>query len=327
MKKKVSVVIIGKNEEKNILRCITSVKNTIEYMKRQIETVYIDSGSNDNTILNITTNHSDVKIFRISDVEIKTASKGRHLGALVCEGEYILFLDADMEIHNRFLTNILSIADDNSEFIGGIGIRNDIFLSEGIRVKTHANVYNTFEETDCRHFGGALFIKKDFLIRIGNYGSAIVANEEAELHSRILKNGKNIKEYPFEMINHYIYQEENKKSWKNLLFGSRNQGIGQGFRHSMQRNSTLNFIRRFDLFFLTLAVDITSLVLILVLKANFYSLLVTLLTQLILGSLYVIKGKLKFYILNRIYAIHFFKGVLNYGSNNQIEYTQINNLD
>lgn len=322
---KISVVIIGKNEEDNILRNINSIKNTVEYKKSETEILYIDSGSEDNTIFNIISNHNDIKVYRIEDDEVKTASKGRHLGALLCKGEYILFLDADMELHNLFLSRILDVSKTDPGFIGGIGIRNDIFLNNGIEVYRKQNVYNTLSEKKCNHFGGALFIKREFLIGIGNYGSSIIANEEAELDSRIIQKGKFIKEYPFQMINHYIRIEDDKKSLKNILFGKRNQGIGQGFRHSFYFKSTFSFIKRFNLFFIAFFGDLISLTLILTSVINYSLFFIAILIQMSLSIFYMKNRKLKFFVLHKIYALHFFKGVLNCKLGNKINFVRIDN--
>lgn len=321
----VSVVIIGKNEELNIVRCINSIKNIVNYQLFILEIIYIDGGSKDKTIFNINSTHNDVKIYKIEDEEVKTAAKGRHLGALLSKGEYILFLDADMEIHKLFVNKILEVANKRSDFIGGIGIRNDIYLNEGVQMYEVNNVYNTHIEKKCNHFGGALFIRKNFLLEVGNYGSCIIANEEAELDSRIKKRGMYIKEYPFEMINHYIHQEDNKKSLRNIIFGIKNQGIGQGFRHSFHFRSTLNFIKRFNLFFISFVIDITSLILVFLSVVNISLLIVAILIQVILVLFYASKRKIKFYVLNKIYALHFVKGVLNYNPNHKINFTEIEN--
>lgn len=215
----------------------------------------------------------------------------------------------------------------NEDFSGGIGTREDIFLYQEKEIKRNKNVYGTFESKLCNHFGGALFIKKDALIEAGNYGTCIIANEEAELHSRIIKGKGKIMEYPFEMVKHYIRIEDNKKGWRNLLFGPRNQGIGQGFIHSLYSNSTGHFIKRFKNFFLTLTIDSISLIVLIMFPKEFHALLIVLAAQLFLILFFIYKGNFNFYILNKIYELHFLKGILNYKPNSKINYTVIRTIE
>ena len=81
----ISACIITKDEEKNIDRCLESIKNIVD------EIIIVDTGSNDNTV-NVAKRYSN-KIFHY--VWEDDFSKARNFAIEKANGDYILFLDAD----------------------------------------------------------------------------------------------------------------------------------------------------------------------------------------------------------------------------------------
>ncbi|MCD4680112.1 MAG: glycosyltransferase, partial [Bacteroidales bacterium] len=91
----ISFIIIGRNIENTIAKCIESVirfignNNIIEY-----EIVYVDSESKDKTI-EIAKKYP-IKIFQIKGQV--NAAIGRNVGAKNAKGDILFFIDGDMEI-------------------------------------------------------------------------------------------------------------------------------------------------------------------------------------------------------------------------------------
>ena len=81
----ISACVITKDEEKNIDRCLESIKNIVD------EIIIVDTGSNDNTV-NVAKRYSN-KIFHY--VWEDDFSKARNFAIEKANGDYILFLDAD----------------------------------------------------------------------------------------------------------------------------------------------------------------------------------------------------------------------------------------
>ena len=100
----ISFIVIGKNEEKNIEKCINSITNTTIINKIiDYEIIYIDSNSTDNSVQ---------KVSKIKSVDIYqltgdcNAAIGRNVGASISIGEYLFFIDGDMEINPTFINNV-----------------------------------------------------------------------------------------------------------------------------------------------------------------------------------------------------------------------------
>ena len=86
----ISIVILTKNEEKNIGRCLSGVFS--QETDKEYEVIVIDSGSTDNT-LNIVRNFP-VRVVQIKAHEFADGGT-RNLGAQLAYGKYIVFLVAD----------------------------------------------------------------------------------------------------------------------------------------------------------------------------------------------------------------------------------------
>lgn len=108
----VSVIITTKNEESVIGRLIKSVKNQ---SYKYIEIILVDNNSNDQT----------VEIAK--KLGIKVANKGpersaqRNFGAKIAKGQYLLFVDADMELSKNVVEECIKVSSINTN-LGGVAI-------------------------------------------------------------------------------------------------------------------------------------------------------------------------------------------------------------
>ncbi|HVT00815.1 MAG TPA: glycosyltransferase family 2 protein [Patescibacteria group bacterium] len=106
---KISVVILTKNEEKNILDCIESVREFDEV-------ILIDDYSSDRTIEVVKAIKGlNIKIFkRKLDGNF---SEQRNFGLMKAKNEWVLFVDADERVSKRLLTEIINLnVESNSGF-------------------------------------------------------------------------------------------------------------------------------------------------------------------------------------------------------------------
>jgi len=231
---KLSIVIITKNEELHIGSCINSIiRNHHPYDLSEFEIIVVDSNSNDRTqdiVLELKKTIPNIHLYNISSSSQYSASLSRSKGTEFSKGENILFLDGDMELQYGFLEKSkLFLENANKETIGLIGIRNDYFNKNGKIVKKKRNIYNVFEERECKHFGGAVIFNAAKLLKVNGYDKRILASEEPELYLRIKENRYKVYELPIEMINHHIDEDDKKEFFIKRLFKKRTIGLGQTF--------------------------------------------------------------------------------------------------
>jgi glycosyltransferase involved in cell wall biosynthesis len=114
-KEKISILIPAFNEEDKIILTIKETLNVFEKIGYDYEIVIIDDGSTDNTYNIVKENlnifNGSVKIERYKP----NAGKGCAIkyGFDFLSGDYVLFLDADMDLHPSQITNFLKLMKEN----------------------------------------------------------------------------------------------------------------------------------------------------------------------------------------------------------------------
>lgn len=115
MNKKISVVILTKNEEKNIEECIKSVPFADEV-------VVLDDNSHDNT--RTIAEKLGAKVFRRTLDDFATQ---RNFALTKTSGEWVLFLDADERVSKELGKEIVDTIGKESNFYYKIPRKNKIF--------------------------------------------------------------------------------------------------------------------------------------------------------------------------------------------------------
>lgn len=215
----ISLVVIGKNDEKK-LKSIYDREGLIEEIKNHcFELIYVDSGSKDNSVTYM--QERGFKSFQIENESYKCASAGRHVGAKEASGEYILFLDSDMLIKNIDELSSEIKKAKSGDFVGVVGKVIDIYPTGTKRERIRKSKNNVAPS-----FGGFIILERKVLIECGNWDPGIPANEELELHTRISQRSGKILLSNLIFVDHYTCVENPLMELMSLYFPVRKGRYG-----------------------------------------------------------------------------------------------------
>jgi len=230
----VSIVIPTFLEERNIERCLKSVRNQ-DFGMDKIEVIVVDSKSFDKTKA-IAKKYAD----KVIDINGRGVGKARNVGAKIGRGEILLFLDADTVLDSGFVTKIYeSFSDSNMVCVSGrvtglerLGTIDNLFkffhysLMNKISIITARLGFPFFPTVCCacrksafHRIGGfdeGLAVGEDivFSLRMGKVGKCLV-NKKATAYTslrRVKKNGR-LKNYFLYFKNYFKIFVLNEKPW------------------------------------------------------------------------------------------------------------------
>ena len=188
----ISIVIPTLNEEK----IIEETLKTLKEFKGEIEIIVSDGKSKDKTV-EIAKKYTD-KVIVYNDIKRQTIGKGRNDGAAVAQGEYLVFLDADVHIVNptEFFEKAVKVFEADKKIVA---------------ITTYIKVFKEFETTSdkiiwwCLNSSYILFnniigmggasgefqlIKKEAFVKVGGFNELLIGGEDHELFRRLAKIGK-----------------------------------------------------------------------------------------------------------------------------------------
>ncbi|QHO63497.1 glycosyltransferase [Candidatus Chazhemtobacterium aquaticus] len=196
----VSVVITTKNEEKHIVSCLKSIKNQ-DYPREKIEIIVVDNHSTDDT----------VKLAKQYTKNIFTKgperSAQRNYGMITkSHGQYVMYVDADMELSKKVISSCVSKVTKNPDIIG-LYIR-EIVTGDSYWSKVRRFERSFYEGTviDC-----VRFIKKSAFVKVKGFDKQITGGEDWDLDKKIRQLGK------VDLIKQPIYHNEAEFNLKKYL--------------------------------------------------------------------------------------------------------------
>lgn len=251
----ISAIVIGKNEGERLTCCIDSIHAALGVLAHEI--IYVDSRSTDDSLQRAKA--CGARCFVLA-AQKTTAGLGRHVGAKEARGEYLLFLDGDMQLQKGFCEKAM-MAMAQRGYDGCTGIRKDIYLRNGEVTGENDNYFGCTTERIAPEFGGALFIKKEALEKAGGWSPDTIACEEAELHARLKAHKLLIAELPVNMIIHTDAVREDR-GVLGVVFSRRRLGEGQALRCAMALGQANAYIHHENEKFLLYSIDWMCVILI-----------------------------------------------------------------
>ena len=207
----VSIVVLNYNNKKVIFNCVDTLLKFNNRYNYQI--VVVDNMSSDGSYEMLKENYSD-KITLVRNTK-NGCSSGRNLGVENSKGKYILFLDSDEWILNKYWLDVYLELISNNEDIGAIGWGAGWFNNKGFSYK----VVDAFEHfymppdsiarKDIGYLATCGFImEKDLFYKVGEFDLHYdpTCYEDTDLSLKVRHSGKEIYYSKYLGVGHLPHQ-------------------------------------------------------------------------------------------------------------------------
>ncbi len=192
----VSVIVPTKNSSRTLEACLESIK---KQTYQNIELIVVDNNSTDNT-KEIAKKYTD-KVFNLGPER----SAQRNFGAKNSAGEYLLFIDSDMELSEMVIESCVDKAiSDNT--IKGIIIPEESF-GEGFWA--HCKKLERSFYVGISWMEGARFFDKKIFDEVGGYDEENTGTEDYDLPQRVEDKYRNDS---ISRVSDFIFHNEGKIS-------------------------------------------------------------------------------------------------------------------
>lgn len=194
----VSVIITTKNEEENIERCLKSIKAQSCPLE-EIEIIVVDNHSVDKTrdIAHRYTN----KVYDFGPER----SAQRNYGVGKSEGQYILYLDADMSLSEEVIAECVRECEQKGYL--ALYIPEKI-IGKGFWIKVR-NFERSFYNATC--IDAVRFVRKDKFLQINGFDESLTGPEDWDFERRIKEQGQ------VSCISQFLYHNEGEFNFRQYL--------------------------------------------------------------------------------------------------------------
>lgn len=206
---KLTVVIIGKNEEQFIAKSIRSVIDASKNIDTQV--IYVDSASTDRSI-------EEAKKYPICILQLRpdwhlSVAAGRYTGTLHARGEYVFFLDGDAEVQKGWFDNAIPFMDENPDFGAVAGVLEEVYMSLDGKEVIGGDKNVRGQDLDkhmcgVKSLGGLALFRNGVLHEVGTVNPYLPTGEDDELCLRIRNAGYRLARLKFPMAIKYTEKRQ-----------------------------------------------------------------------------------------------------------------------
>jgi glycosyltransferase involved in cell wall biosynthesis len=203
-----SIVIIARNEEKNIGKSVESVLAAVEEAKKSqiintAEVIFVDSASNDRTV-------EIAKSYPVCIIELKkdwplSPGAGIYAGYKASKGTYFAVIDGDTQAHRYWFRDALPYLQ-NDEKTGVVygwweeGSQGDGLLYIDMLLGYETFKVNCAQEVD---FVGNGIFRRSALERVGGHNPYLRGSEDKDISFRLRNSGFKLLQIPVQLGIHY----------------------------------------------------------------------------------------------------------------------------
>ena len=202
----ISFIIIGRNEERFLSKCIVSIMQVVEIDKiDEWESIYVDSQSIDKSVV-VAKSFPQVRVFQITGDY--NAAVARNIGAQEARGNVLFFVDGDMEILPGFLPKVLD-EEGNLNYPFVSGLFNDVVHDNDWNyLYTHIRSGRLNEDRYETTTGGLFLISRTLWDRVGGMDTRFKRSQDFDLGLRVSKMGYPLLRKGTLLANHYMKSYE-----------------------------------------------------------------------------------------------------------------------
>ena len=231
-----SVVLISKNQAWNVSRLVESVLRATSYIHSR-EIILVDSASTDETVK--VASRYPISIVCLRQGQRLSPAAGRFIGYKRTRGEFVLFLDGDMELLPGWLDQALhamrAMPDAGAMLSSRMIELAPVEFGPSVPVPPKVTEMPAPTEVSRISFvvGGAALYRRETLEHVGTFNPYLYSEEEPELCLRIRHARYRILQLDFPIVRHYSASQETATA---LLSRRRRRfflGVGQCIRYHM----------------------------------------------------------------------------------------------
>ncbi len=257
-----SIIVITKNEERDIVKCLDQLCK-INFLSKEI--ILVDSNSSDKT--RELARKYPIKIINMVKSNVYSAPAGRNIGLDNAKGKFILFIDGDQVLNIPWLRKYIKFLE-----------REDYDAVFGQYVHINAGEdFNGFQKLakevrGYRKVGlvGTFLIKDSIDLRKEKFDPFMKGEEEKDLAYRLDSKGKKILCSDEIMAAHFLKKEDYTEVSEKVNFI---QGIGQMFRKYSFTKYIFNLVSDFAKYFFLSFLALTSILSLVFLNSIYYKLI------------------------------------------------------
>mgnify|MGYP005839610619 CR=1 FL=1 len=210
---KVGIVVIGRNEEKNLSNCLESC------LKQNQQLVYVDSGSTDNSVQ--IANSYGVDVVELDPSLPFTAARGRNTGADYLAQkypglEYVQFIDGDCELWEGWIDAAVKKLEQRPEVAIVCGILQERYPNKSIYNYLCSLEWRR-EEGETNSCGGLFMVRLKPFLELNGFKATIIGGEEPELCFRLRQKGWKIWRIEHKMALHDADMTSLNQFWKRSI--------------------------------------------------------------------------------------------------------------
>lgn len=239
-----SVCVIGKNEGRHLPACAASLAQ-LAAAGIAYESIFVDSASTDGSV-DIAIGLFD-RVVSLVASPFLNAGAARRIGTEHAAGDWVLYMDGDMELAPEVLQPICSLIKSGDLARGLCAFTENLF-PDGTR--SLIQFRGNHDGAPCRMFGGAVLLPRQKVCEAGNWSAHLYAYEEAELNARLGGAGVAVIWHDCRMVIHKTPQVPFLRKLVGAVvpyrsyLGKKFYGAGQVTLLTLQNGHFLRFAQR-----------------------------------------------------------------------------------